>query len=202
MRCPRCPTELRRRDMVQHLWLEHRLVLDGRRVREPEQLIEDWVAEYRQARKPELLERCRILGQRIDPQHGLTRVQRLFLIAGIDDPEARRTLLAEAEQQRGSLCPHCYALVSIPKVVPPAAVSLCRGRLSARGYRVEIVQKELRPWLEIETPGEAAYRIRQPGRPLTLKGATFLFAGPFVVAALLLAWLLPLVGVRPLAPVL
>src|SRR5207253_4617355 len=53
MRCPRCPTELRRRDMVQHLWLEHRLVLDGRRVREPEQLIEDWVAEYRQARNPE-----------------------------------------------------------------------------------------------------------------------------------------------------
>src|SRR5919204_281231 len=35
MSCPRCPAELRRPQMIQHLWDEHRLVLDGRRVRQP-----------------------------------------------------------------------------------------------------------------------------------------------------------------------
>ena len=33
MSCPRCGLELRRRKMIEHLWNEHRLVLNGRRVR-------------------------------------------------------------------------------------------------------------------------------------------------------------------------
>src|SRR5262249_13857852 len=44
MRCPRCEVELRRRDMVQHLWDQHRLVLVGRRVREPWDAIAEWAS--------------------------------------------------------------------------------------------------------------------------------------------------------------
>ncbi|MGH7222966.1 MAG: hypothetical protein ACRELF_07045, partial [Gemmataceae bacterium] len=55
MNCPRCGLQLRRRKMIEHLWNEHRLVLEGRRVREPWSLIEDWVDRYRQQQEPELL---------------------------------------------------------------------------------------------------------------------------------------------------
>src|SRR5262249_54215764 len=43
MTCPRCRVELRRPEMAQHLWQQHRLVLDGRRVREPWSVVEDWL---------------------------------------------------------------------------------------------------------------------------------------------------------------
>jgi hypothetical protein len=47
MRCPRCGVQLRRLQMAEHLWAQHALLLDGRRVREPWRLVEDWIAEYR-----------------------------------------------------------------------------------------------------------------------------------------------------------
>src|SRR5262249_39286885 len=47
MTCPRCAVQLRRRAMVPHLWQEHRLILDGHRVREPWPMIQDWLEEYR-----------------------------------------------------------------------------------------------------------------------------------------------------------
>ncbi len=49
MSCPRCPAQLRRPEMIGHLWNEHRLVLDGRRVREPWSMIEEWIELYRAA---------------------------------------------------------------------------------------------------------------------------------------------------------
>ncbi len=189
MRCPRCQVELRRRQMVPHLWQEHRLLLEGRRVRDPWEIVEDWIAAYRRSPNPQLMLRCRSLGQRVHPERGLLHVHRLFLARGIDDAEASRTLLSEAEQQQASLCPQCYALVPIPEELPPAALSVCRGRLSARGYRVEVSERGLVPWLEIETPGQAPLRIRSSDRLLTRKGATLLLVGPLVAAALVLALL-------------
>ena len=62
--CPRCSKRLPRPDFIKHLWLEHHLVLDGRSVRDPWRLIEDWLEEYCQSAKPALLARCRAFAQR------------------------------------------------------------------------------------------------------------------------------------------
>ena len=56
LRCPRCSKQLRRPAMVRHLWERHHLILDGRRVREPWSVIEDWIAEYHDTRDRDLLE--------------------------------------------------------------------------------------------------------------------------------------------------
>ena len=59
MRCPRCRTQLRRQEMVRHLWEEHRVILDGRRVREGWPYVEDLIARYRTTGDVEWLRRCR-----------------------------------------------------------------------------------------------------------------------------------------------
>ncbi len=82
--------------MIRHLWDEHRLILDGRRVRDPWAVIDDWIIEYRATGDAELLERCRLRGVQLDPEGGLHRVHRLLLRTGAGDAEARRDLIAEA----------------------------------------------------------------------------------------------------------
>src|SRR5207247_10579245 len=79
LRCPRCGLQLRRPEMIRHLWLQHQLVLADRRVREPWQLVEDWLEDYHRQRDAELLARCRAFGIHLDPEGGLRRVQRLSL---------------------------------------------------------------------------------------------------------------------------
>jgi hypothetical protein len=187
LRCSRCGAELRRKDMIEHLWTRHGLVLEGRRVRDPWEVIEDWIEFYRRHGDAELLNRCRTLAQRLEPERGLARVQRLFLTHGIIDLEARANLLAEAEQAQASLCPRCYAQVPLPRPDPPAALSLDHGRLSARGYRVEVSQAGIVPWLEIETPDARPIRSPLPGPRLTRKGFVLLLMGPLILAALAVA---------------
>jgi hypothetical protein len=201
MVCPRCGVQLRRQQMVGHLWDEHQLLLDGHRVREPWQLVEDWVEDYRRGSDAEALERCRLLGQRLDPENGLQRVQRVFLARGIDDEEARRTLLAEAQEQGGSLCPHCYALVPMPGEVPLRPLNVWHGRLSLEGYRVEVAEGGLFTRLEVETPVGYLYRDFEPERRLTQDGAVMFLAGPLVLAALLFAFRVVVPHQSPLAPV-
>jgi hypothetical protein len=187
MTCPRCGTELRRRQMIRHLWDEHQLLLDGRRVREPWQLMEEWLDGYRRKTDPDALDRCRILAQRLDPDSGPFRVQRLFLARGIDDPDGRKALLAEAEDRRASLCPSCFGFVPVPDEVPVRPANVWHGRLSLNGYRVEVPERGWLARLEVDTPAGPIYRGREPGRLLSRKGALFLLAGPLVLAGLLVA---------------
>jgi hypothetical protein len=201
MGCPRCRLHLRRRDMVKHLWEEHQLVLDGRRVREPWAVIDDWIDFYSRTPNPELRDRCRLLSERADPDNGLLRLQRRYLSKGIDDPDARQALLDEAERTRASLCPHCYALVQVPDEVPVRPLNVWRGRLSLHGYRVEVFDRGLFARLEIVTPETVVYRGWEPGQWLTRKGAYVLLTAPLVVAALLAAFGLLVPG-PPLLPVL
>src|SRR6266851_9727738 len=98
--CPRCSKKLPRPDFVKHLWLEHHLVLDGRSVRDPWRLIEDWLEEFCQTPNPKLLARCRAFARRVDPQAGIHRDERLFLAHRIEDETARRALLAEARARQ------------------------------------------------------------------------------------------------------
>src|SRR5439155_15646593 len=83
MRCSRCTAELRRREMIQHLWTAHGLVLHGHRPRDPWDVIEEWIAHFARSGDEKLLERCCELGERADPQHGLLRVYRRFLSRGL-----------------------------------------------------------------------------------------------------------------------
>ena len=197
--CPRCRVQLPQRELIKHLWLEHRLLFDEGAARDPWQLIGDWIERYCHEGDPELLSRCRALGQRVDPALGLMRVRRLFLAHGIDDAEARQTILAEARGRHASVCPGCYALVPAYEEAPVRPLNVARGRLSAGGYRVEVSDSHLLSRLEIETPAGLAFRGREPGRALTRQGAVYLLAGPPVLlalaAAVALAWDVASVGV-------
>jgi hypothetical protein len=202
MVCPRCRVQLRRPAMREHLWQEHRLVLDGRRVREPWRLIEEWLVDYRMEPDAGLLDRCRELAQRVDAAGGLLQLSRLILAQGIDHPEARRDLLAEGRRQRACLCPHCYTLVPPREEPPPAELSVWHGRLSARGYRVEVSETGLVPRLEMETPRRVVFRGPEPPWRLSRKGAFLILAGIPALAALCLSVLLPALGIPALLPVM
>ncbi len=201
MRCPRCPAEMRRREMVGHLWNEHRLILDGLRVREPWPLIDEWIEAYRERKDEEILTRCRTLAQQLDPESGVQRVHRLIASRGIESEEVKAALQEEARQQKRSLCPACFALAAIPYEVPPHGLSIRHGRLTGHSYRVEIDQSGFHPLIVAETPHGVSLRLPEPERQYTLRRATFVFVGPFVLLALVLAVLLPLFDMPPLWPV-
>jgi hypothetical protein len=191
MSCPRCGVQMRRPAMLQHLWDEHRLVLDGLRVRDPWNVIEEWLDECKARNDPELLERCRIAAVKIDGDAGLARLHRLTLARGVADPEARRAHLAEAREQHASCCPWCYSLVPVTKEGPPLHVNHRPGRLSGGGYSVEIDDRGPRTWLEIRTPREVVYQDREPNRQLTVRGMAAVGAWPLILIALLLAVVWP-----------
>ena len=202
MLCPRCGVEMRRPKMVKHLWKEHRLVLDKRRVREPWSLIEDWVGEYREKRQSDLLDHCRALVRRLDADDGQRRFHRLLLSRGIADEEARRALTEEAGEQHAACCPWCFGLVPVPREVPPLQLNLYHGRLSAGGYRVEVEESRLFTFLDIVTPERRIYRGRERGQVLTQRGAMIFFVAPLVLLSLLWAFGFLDFGIRPVQPVL
>jgi uncharacterized C2H2 Zn-finger protein len=184
MACPRCPTTLRRPAMMRHLWDAHQLILDGRRVREPWAVVEDWIAEYRKDGDPALLELCRIRGPQLDPTDGLHRVHRLLLRSGATDAEARDDLLMQARERHASLCPHCFALAPQPREAPPMELDLRPQRLSTDGYAVEITSKGIWNTLEVRAPGCVLFHGREGSRFWTHRGATLFLAGPWVLLAL------------------
>ncbi len=188
MACSRCGAQLRRPEMIRHLWEEHRLVLEGRRAREPWSVIDDWLTVYLVRPDPELLDRCRMLAERIDPERGVTQVNRLMLRRGIADAEARTVLTQEAAEANASLCPACYARVPVPRDVPALAIYQRGGRLSARGYTVDVKERGLSTWLEVRSPAALIFRGAEPNRRLTVSGAALLMAGPVVLVALIVAF--------------
>jgi hypothetical protein len=200
MSCPRCPVQLRRAAMMRHLWEEHRLVLDGLRVRDPWSIIEDWLDIYKINHNPELLTRCRVAAAKI-ADDGLARLQRLALARGLGDAEARRAVLEEAREQHASCCPACFSFVPVPgeAAIPP--INLRSGRLSARGYSVEIDESGVTPELEVCTPEEVIYRGREPNRHLTPRGTALVAAGPLVLVAFLFALVWPATPIAPIRPV-
>lgn len=201
MTCPRCGAQHRKPDMVQHLWQNHRLVLDGRRVRDPWGVVEEWIDAYKARKDPALLERCHTAASRIDPDRGPSRLRRLLLARGINDPQARQALLEEAQRTQVSLCPYCFADVPLPPQAPPYQVNVYRGRISARGYRVELSDPALRSHLEIETPSGVVLSGTEPGRHWSARAIASLLAAPLVVLALILS-VGPMRDYAPLVPVL
>jgi hypothetical protein len=195
--CPRCRVELARAEMTSHLWDKHRLVLDGRRVREPAKLLEEWVEDYRLEKDPAVVERCRELAARLDPEQGVERFDRLLLQQGIDDADARRQVLEQVRREGMSACPRCWTVVAPPVPQPPLDVYLGKLGMSCSGYRVEVRDGWLSPRLEVRTPDALVYRGVEPGQRWTRLGATVFLAGPLLVAAGVLGFLRPAWGELP-----
>jgi hypothetical protein len=181
MSCPRCPTELKKREMVGHLWDKHHLFLDGQRVREPWRVIEDWVVDYGLEKDPQVLQRCRELALKDDPQAGLARLQRLLYQRGLRDRELLNELRVHVKARKASLCPHCCAPVPIEN--PPAVLplSLEPTRLSGYGYILAVSENGLAPTLRIESPDTILYRGREPGRFLTRPGGVLVLILPLIL---------------------
>ena len=186
MNCPRCSIQLRRFQMVPHLWDRHRLVLEGRRVRDPWRVMEDWLEDYRLERDGAVLDRCRELALRLDPDHGLRNVQRLLLRHGIEDREALAALLGQARSKRACLCPHCYGLIQVKEPAMPAPLTFTEDSLEGAGCRIELNEHRLYPGLAIEGPKGDIFTGREPGRLLTRNGALALLVGPLMLCAFLL----------------
>lgn len=202
MRCPRCHVQLRRPEMARHVWETHGLLLYGRRVRQPWQVVQDWIEEYRATGKPEVLERVRLLGQRLDPDTGLRRVHRLVLAAGIDLPEVRSALLEEARDTGRSLCPHCYTLLDVPRPIAPLDLSVAWGCIVGGGCLVQVSERGLVPHLTVTFRGETIHRGREPWQWWTFKAALVFLVSPWVVLAVLVAFLAPIANYQPLPLVL
>jgi hypothetical protein len=180
--CPRCPTELRKKEMVAHLWDRHRLYLDGQRAREPWRVIEDWVVDYGLEKDPQVFQNCRELALRDDPYHGLTRLNRLLFRRGLRDRELLSELRTQARDQNATLCPHCSAAVPIAEQPTIKPLHFESARLEGYGYLLEVSDRGLFPSLRIESPDTILYQGREPGRSVTRLGA-LLFAVLLAAAA-------------------
>jgi hypothetical protein len=190
MNCPRCSIQLRRYQMVPHLWDRHRLVLEGRRVRDPWRVMEDWLEDYRLERDAAVLERCRELALKLDPDHGPRNVQRLLLRHGIEDREALAALLSQAKHKHACLCPHCYGLIPVKEPATTAPLTFSEDSMEGAGYRVELTETRLFPTLVIEGPGGEIFSGSEPGRFLTRNGALALLVGPLMLVGILLTEIL------------
>lgn len=199
--CPRCGARLGPDDLPGHLWERHRLLLERGRVREPWDVVGQWVAQYARTGRSDFLDRSCDLAQALDPAGGLSRVHRLLLLGGSDDEEARALLRAEAADRRATLCPHCYALVPQPAQGTPTPVLVGSGRVDGGGYRVELADRYLYTHLSVDTPEGPLLAGPDPDRALTRRGAVLLFLVPVVGLAALFAALPPLLGLPPILPV-
>lgn len=199
--CPRCGARLSAEALGSHLWERHRLLLEKGHVREPWDVIGQWVTAFGRTNKPEYLDRSCDLAQALDPTGGLSRVHRLLLLGGADDEEAHALLRAEAAGQNATLCPHCYALIPLPTQARPTAVLVGAGRVDGGGFRVELTDRYMFTNLVAETPDGSVFSGPEPGRTLTHRGAVLLFLVPLVGAAFVFAFLPPLLKLAPIIPV-
>lgn len=199
--CPRCGARLEADELVKHLWERHQLLLESGRVREPWDVIGQWVSDFNRTNKADYLDRAIELAQALDPTDGISRVHRLLLLGGSDDEEAHALLRAEAAEKNATLCPHCYALVPLPTRATPTPVVVASGRVDGGGYRVELTDRYIFNLLRADTPDGLIYLGPEPGNALTRRGAVLLFVVPLTVAAIAFAVLPPILHMAPAASV-
>lgn len=199
--CPRCGARLEADSLVKHLWERHRLLLESGQVREPWDVIGEWLADHARTGRADFLDRAVELAQTLDPTGGISRIHRLLLAGGSDDEEAQALLRAEAAEKNASLCPRCYALVALPTRAAPAPVLVASGRVDGGGYRVELEDRYMFNVLRVDTPDGAVFSGPEPGRALTRRGAVLLFLVPLTLAAVAFAVMPRVLGFPPILPV-
>ncbi len=190
MNCPRCAEQMAKKDMIGHLWQQHRLVLDGQRARDPWRILEDWVVDYGLEKDADLLQRCRELALQDDPAQGLARLNQLMFKHGVRERALLAELQAEAHAQHASLCPHCFQNIPMGPRKPPEQLTSTSRRLTGFGYRIEVYDSFFLPRLDIETPTEYAHRGHEPGRGLSRGGMLLLLFGPILVVSFFLVRML------------
>lgn len=205
LRCPRCRVRLPRAAMVRHLWEQHHLMFDGRRVRSPWRQIDQWIAEYAASGADDPLGRGVALVQQLSPGRGLLRIDRQLLRRGVRDDDSLARLRAEAKRLGASICPHCFALVPLDPAKFPTAddlrpLNLSHGRLSGHGFVVEVSERGLTPQLWVETPSGLGFVCPEPGRRLTPRGVKWVIVTPLVFLGLASAILLPRAGAWIVTP--
>lgn len=200
-RCPRCKVRLSWVEMTAHLWNEHRLVVDGRRMRKPWRLIGKWITTYLKEGKVDLLAQSQELARRWHPRKGPLRLQRMLLGRGMEAAKFQRDLLPERDRGRASVCPHCFQLLPPRNETIPRPLNLSHGRLTTLGYRVEVFRRGFLSRLEIETPAGILFKGKEPDRGFTPQAIVFLSTAPFVLLALGLAVFLGQQRSSPIVPV-
>jgi hypothetical protein len=198
--CPRCGARVGPEDLAKHLWERHRLLLENGRVREPWDVIGQWLTEFTRTSRAEFLDRSCDLAQALDPTGGLTRVHQLLLAGGSNDEEAHALLRAEATEKNATLCPHCFALVPQPTRAIPTPVLVGSGRVDGGRFRVEITDRYVISRLVIDTPEATVFSGPEPGHALTRRGAVWFFLLPLTIVAAIVAVMPPIVGLAPLTP--
>lgn len=188
--CPRCRVILQRDEMQAHLWMQHRLLLEAFAIREPWDVIDQWIDRYRTTGEVVWLERCRTAAAKLDTEGGSAQLDRRILARGVADPVLLKNLLARAKAEHAGCCPFCYALVPVPRETPPLWVNLRSGRLSAAGYEIETDERGITTRLKIVTPRRVIYAGPEPAQRYTPMGRVIRYAGPFIALAVLtaLAW--------------
>jgi len=201
MRCPRCPERLSRQEMIRHLWTNHQLLLDGRRVREPWELAEEMVRGYAERKDSGLLARCFQLAEHADPEGGSARVRALLHGQQLRNGTATLEMPEEQAARGDSACPRCHAIVPTGEGGAVRPVNASHGRLAAPGYTVEVSERGRAPWLEIETPTTVVHRGPEPGLSWTPRALLILLAGPLVAGAISAAAASRYVGFSGVLPV-
>jgi hypothetical protein len=94
LKCPKCQVVLNSPQMREHVWSDHRLILDmdELRCREPWAVIRDLLDRYRESPDERALQYCLDLATRLDPRQGPRDLARLASQRGLDDPYVRTFL--------------------------------------------------------------------------------------------------------------
>lgn len=198
--CPRCGVRLQQAAFIKHLWEEHQLRFDAGRVREPWQVIEDWVNQYRATKQPHFLDRSCELAQLLSPTEGVSRVHRL-LKGRSTKPDEHVTLREIAAEQQASVCPNCFEIVPFQHATESTPVILAGGLLFGGNLRVEVSEGMIINWLKIEHDSKPIIDAPEPGQTLTRRGVILLFVLPLIFLATIFAFIPRIGNIPPIVPV-
>ncbi len=183
LRCPRCPARLTRRELIRHLWNEHRLVFEGGRARDPRTILDETITATVASNDSHEVDRAFLLTEFYYPDASHQQVLQALAARGGDLTPTERLLELVADDYSG-LCPVCLTAVPdpIPPLPPPAEVS--DGRVSADGYEVFVEDVPLGRVRYVATPGEMVAREPETGRRRAPRLVATLFAFPLFLLAM------------------
>jgi hypothetical protein len=139
LKCPKCPAQLPRGELIKHLWNQHQLLYCGEgKAATPRPELDQIITASAVAEDPAALDEAYSYSQLYFPEAERRLVFQSLAVRGNPDPTQTNRLMTLAEEQHAGLCPSCLSAVAdpVPELPPPA--SLANGRLAAEGYLIEV----------------------------------------------------------------